>query len=397
MSTGYPSSIDTTSTLKNDASDGTVTATTHAAAHDNVADSLMAIETELGTLPKGVYADVKTRLNDAIYKTPSGAQVIRPSADIVPFAVRKNTGTDISNLSEWRDHLNVIMSYMEPGGVFSAQGFRVAGTLLNSTHLSDSAQLARLASPTFTGTPAAPTPAPGDNTTKVATTAFVTAAVAAATPGAGSITESQLAKPAVGTPEVFDNAITGAKIAAGVVAQGHLAAGAAAGQSYGTAFPTTGLYNGYRFTLFVTSNYGNTPVAYDCIYRIDLDGTYPWFVVGGAPMVSTSWSGGTSSTGWVACSGGSSLVIPRSGIYRTGFGGLLSSNASSGEAPNLSINSGVGFAQGPGNGNAASASTVFTWTVGSGTGLTLYIQDSNGNSSVGMSNGFIDLMPVHLT
>lgn len=38
---------------------------------------------------------------------------------------------------------------------------------------------APLASPTFTGTPAAPTPSPGDNTTKLATTQFVTAAVAA--------------------------------------------------------------------------------------------------------------------------------------------------------------------------------------------------------------------------
>ncbi len=38
---------------------------------------------------------------------------------------------------------------------------------------------ANLASPTFTGTPAAPTASPGTNTTQVATTAFVTAAVAA--------------------------------------------------------------------------------------------------------------------------------------------------------------------------------------------------------------------------
>lgn len=37
---------------------------------------------------------------------------------------------------------------------------------------------ANLASPTFTGTPAAPTATPGDNTTKIATTAFVSAAVA---------------------------------------------------------------------------------------------------------------------------------------------------------------------------------------------------------------------------
>lgn len=39
------------------------------------------------------------------------------------------------------------------------------------------ALLAPKASPTFTGTPAAPTPSPGDNTTKLATTAFVAQAI----------------------------------------------------------------------------------------------------------------------------------------------------------------------------------------------------------------------------
>lgn len=46
---------------------------------------------------------------------------------------------------------------------------------------------APLASPTFTGTPAAPTPTPGDNTTKVATTAFVAAAIAATPQGYTSV------------------------------------------------------------------------------------------------------------------------------------------------------------------------------------------------------------------
>lgn len=45
---------------------------------------------------------------------------------------------------------------------------------------------APVASPTFTGTPAAPTATPGTNTTQVATTAFVTAAVAAGHGGGGN-------------------------------------------------------------------------------------------------------------------------------------------------------------------------------------------------------------------
>jgi len=52
-------------------------------------------------------------------------------------------------------------------------GFQVNGVALASTHLSDSAALARLASPVFTGTPTAPTPATADNSTAIATTAFV--------------------------------------------------------------------------------------------------------------------------------------------------------------------------------------------------------------------------------
>lgn len=46
---------------------------------------------------------------------------------------------------------------------------------------------APLASPTFTGTPAAPTPSTSDNSTKLATTAYVTAKVAAATAGVSSV------------------------------------------------------------------------------------------------------------------------------------------------------------------------------------------------------------------
>jgi hypothetical protein len=60
---------------------------------------------------------------------------------------------------------------------------------------------AALASPTFTGTPAAPTASPGTNTTQLATTAFVTNAVAAA--GGGSVTLVSFTDDAV-----FDGTIT---------------------------------------------------------------------------------------------------------------------------------------------------------------------------------------------
>jgi hypothetical protein len=52
------------------------------------------------------------------------------------------------------------------------------------TQSSASSTYAPLASPTFTGTPASVTPTSGDNSTKIATTAFVSAAVAALVNGA---------------------------------------------------------------------------------------------------------------------------------------------------------------------------------------------------------------------
>jgi hypothetical protein len=62
---------------------------------------------------------------------------------------------------------------------------------------------APIASPTFTGTPAAPTPSPGDNDTSLATTAFVTAAIAALATGGttylGAITTTSGASASLGT------------------------------------------------------------------------------------------------------------------------------------------------------------------------------------------------------
>jgi hypothetical protein len=83
-----------------------------------------------------------------------------------------------------------------PALTTSAAGFNISPTSATPTTLSNgdmwvtsanlfvringaTQTLAPLASPTFTGTPAAPTASSGDNTTQIATTAFVTTAVAA--------------------------------------------------------------------------------------------------------------------------------------------------------------------------------------------------------------------------
>ncbi len=88
----------------------------------------------------------------------------------------------------------------------------ITGTLADQTDLNSAlAAKAPLASPTFTGVPSAPTAAGGTNTTQVATTAFVQAAIAslvAAAPGALD-TLNELAT-ALGNDANFASTVTSA-------------------------------------------------------------------------------------------------------------------------------------------------------------------------------------------
>jgi hypothetical protein len=70
----------------------------------------------------------------------------------------------------------------QPGGVSTVAGVSPVSSDVPAVGLATALQTAGLApkaSPALTGTPTAPTPTPGDNTTKVSTTAFVAAAIAA--------------------------------------------------------------------------------------------------------------------------------------------------------------------------------------------------------------------------
>jgi hypothetical protein len=62
MATNYPTTLDT---FVNPTSTDTLDSATvpHAGQHDNINDAVLAIETELGTLPKGSFATVKARLD----------------------------------------------------------------------------------------------------------------------------------------------------------------------------------------------------------------------------------------------------------------------------------------------------------------------------------------------
>ena len=173
MTTNFPASLDTTTLLHNDVTDDTVTAGHHAPLHNNISDAILAIETELGTTPKGSFASVKARLDAAATLTPAANQVFQPTTDATPLIAKLHNNLDISNLLEAQNATGTVLAYISRTGGLSAASLAIAGTALNSTHLSDSGALARLNNPTFTGSVNAPTPADGDSSTLVATTAFV--------------------------------------------------------------------------------------------------------------------------------------------------------------------------------------------------------------------------------
>lgn len=182
MATNYPGGLDSTTQLPDGNSNSTQQVNTHASQHNNLSDAVVAVETELGTLPKGSYSDVKTRLNDGVVQTPGMAQTILPSADIVALIVKAESGSMVSNLFEAHKSDNTTVVYIDRNGNLSAASFLINGTALASTNLSDGASLAPLASPALTGNPTAPTQTTGDTSTKLATTSFVGTAVGNAMP-----------------------------------------------------------------------------------------------------------------------------------------------------------------------------------------------------------------------
>ena len=67
-------------------------------------------------------------------------------------------------------------------GTVNATALQISGVALASTHLSDTAALARLASPALTGTPTSPTAAADTSTSQIATTGFVLGQASAVAP-----------------------------------------------------------------------------------------------------------------------------------------------------------------------------------------------------------------------
>lgn len=106
---------------------------------------------------------------------------------------------------------------------------------------------ATVASPAFTGTPTAPTPTPGDVSTKIATTSFVSNAISALAPLASP---AFTGTPSAPTPVTADNT-TKIATTAFVKAQGYLTSASAVASfngRTGAVVPTSGDYTAAQIT-----------------------------------------------------------------------------------------------------------------------------------------------------
>jgi hypothetical protein len=93
VATNYPGSLDTTTQLPNNRSDATTSATSHAQDHDNLADSVLAVETELGATPKGSFTNLANRLNARLTcrKTANTTNATTTAANITDLTLPVNT------------------------------------------------------------------------------------------------------------------------------------------------------------------------------------------------------------------------------------------------------------------------------------------------------------------
>ena len=166
--------------------------------------------------------------------------------------------------------------------------------LIPEVSLSDIASKAPIASPTFTGTPAAPTASQGTNTTQIATTAFVNAEIAAdtaakaplASPTFTGVPAAPTASQGTNTTQLATTAFVNTEIASDIAGKADLAGPTFTGVP---AAPTAS--QGTNTTQIATTAFVNAEIAADIAGKADLAG--PTFT--GVPAAPTA-AQGTNTT-----------------------------------------------------------------------------------------------------
>jgi hypothetical protein len=215
----------------------------------------------------------------------------------------------------------------------------------NSTRIATTAFLANytgfapIASPTFTGTPAAPTAAPGVATTQLATTAFVMAAIAGSVSGVASFNGRNGAVTLIGN----DLTAAGGALLASPTFTGTPQAPTAAPGTANTQIATTAFVANYGG---VTSF--NTRIGAVVLTTADITGA------GGAPLASPAFTG--TPTAPTMAGGNSSTAIATTAFVMTAIGNAVSSF--NGRTGAVTLNSSDISAAG----GAPAASPVFSGT-----------------------------------
>jgi hypothetical protein len=171
MAVNFPASLDT---LTNPSSNSSVANPSHSQQHADANDAIEALQAKVGVDNSTVTTSLDYRVRSLETQTVDPEDV----QDIVGAMVSDNTET------------NLVVTYDAVNGKLN---FSTGPDVVTTTALNNAlAFKAPLASPDLTGTPTAPTAAPGTNTTQIATTAFVKDAADSAVTTSNNYTDTAI-------------------------------------------------------------------------------------------------------------------------------------------------------------------------------------------------------------
>lgn len=215
-----------------------------------------------------------------------GALLLSPNFTGTPTAPTATAGTSTTQLATTAFVANAVAA---TAGVSSFNG-RTGPVTLTIGDVT-SAGGAPTASPTFTGTPAAPTATAGTSTTQIATTAFVATAVTAV---------------AIPVPVTVANGGTGTtNLGTGL---GIVTSPSATGSFSKTPFPATGIAvvdnTGAAFAASAAFKSGTNPVTDVSPAGLSISGNWVWQRIGSMVMVMTQFTFPSTSDGNYSSLGG---------------------------------------------------------------------------------------------